>query len=62
MTTVYCWRWFEAYYLAKESVASITAFPSKDGDHPTQIFTARVLRRFLAGNPRYGMALVPEAG
>ena len=29
MTTVYCWRWFEAYYLAKESVASITAFPSK---------------------------------
>jgi hypothetical protein len=29
MTTVYSWRWLLAHYLAKESVASITAFPFK---------------------------------
>jgi hypothetical protein len=38
-------------------------FPSeKDGDHPTQIFKACVLRRALAGDPRPGTTSVPEAG
>src|SRR5256885_10175300 len=41
----------------KESVASITAFPfSKDGNHPTQIFTSCVSRRALAGNLDLGTA------
>jgi len=43
----------------KESVASITAFPfSKDGNHPTQIFTSCVSRRALAGNLDLGTAAI----
>jgi hypothetical protein len=50
MTTVSMGGGCQACSLAKESVASITAFPfSKDGNHPTQIFTLCVLPRFCCG-------------
>jgi hypothetical protein len=62
MTTVSSRRWFEAHCLAKESVASITAFPSKK----TAIILLKIfetlLRQAPAGNPRSERTLVPEWG